>query len=113
MEIDDAGQQALACKTIAKALNAQFPQRGSNAKLIDVTASPESICRAVADLVKAMSSGIQMEFLEVHAGLENALRRLTALRGIAGEMRGIAFDKIGEGADGEKVREAQPFRDAF
>jgi hypothetical protein len=112
----DAEKQKTACMAVAQALNEQFPAHGSKAQLIDTSAGPVSICRAVGDLVNSMSGEMCGELLEIKAGVRKALRELVALDKFAGDMHSEAVKSLQEGEDGagdEASHAADPYLDAF
>jgi len=73
----NAGSQVKVCQTVAKALNREFAKSGE--EIFDTKLGPKAICLQLADLVDSLALGLNSEFLEVHASLTRALRRLTDL----------------------------------
>jgi hypothetical protein len=108
----DAATQKNICKAIAEALNRQFPQTGSKAKLIDTTASAPDMCRAVSDLMFALSTGICIEFLEIRASLEVTIRNAAVALELAKNFHGKGVAALEGSADENDTRRAAPFLEA-
>ncbi|GFR90099.1 polyprotein pp220, partial [Elysia marginata] len=83
----DAKAQEKVCRTVADVLNDEFTPGASAAdKLIDTSLGAVAVCRQVAELVHSLSTGLQTEFLEVHASLTRVLRNLEVLDEILQEL---------------------------
>lgn len=108
----DAEDQKMICKAIAGALNKQFPQTGSKAKLIDVTASPQDICRAVCDLMFGLSTGVCVEFLEIYSALEITMRNAVVALELAKNFQGEGVNRLREAVPEGEAREAEPYLEA-
>ena len=104
----DAESQKQVCRAVADALNAQFTP-GSSEKLIDVKLSPSHTCRQVADLMYAFSTGVCMEFLEVHQALELSMRNATVALEILKGLQSEGVKRIRMHVNEEDSREADAY----
>ena len=83
----DAKAQEKVCRTIADVLNDEFtPGAKKSERLIDTSLGAVSVCRQVAEIVYSLSTGLQTEFLEVHASLTRILRNLEVLNEVIKEL---------------------------
>ena len=88
----DAKSQEKVCQVIAGVLNDEFTPGVSKAheKFIDTSLSAGEICRMVGEWGHSFSTGVNTEFLAVHASVKNALRTVEIL----GEIMKELYDKI-------------------
>lgn len=88
----DANAQSKVCKTVADVLNDEFSPgvTKANEKFIDTSLGPVEICRSVGEWTHSFTSGINVEFLAVHASVKNTLRSVEILAEV---MKSI-YDKI-------------------
>ena len=107
----DAESQAKVCKALATAFNRQFsPGREGHKALIDTDGEPAYICRAVAEIVDGLGTGMRIEFMDIQAELRRLLRNMEILLTIAeqeGDRAEGAVDKSGDGELRRNVGSAQ------
>src|SRR5271166_2826301 len=92
----DAVTHEKVCRTIAKVLNDQFTPQATKAadKLIDVSLGPVAVCQQVAEWVHSFASGVNTEFLAVHASVRNALQAIQVLDQIMAELYNKITGKV-------------------
>ena len=98
--VGDAKSQEKVCRIVADVLNDEFTPGVSNdaEKFIDTSFSATEICRKVSEWSHSFASGVNTEFLAVHASVRNALRNLT----VVGEVMEKAFGQVTDAIDAAK-----------
>ena len=98
--VGDAKAQEKVCRIIADVLNDEFTPGATkdSDKFIDTSFSATEICRKVSEWSHSFASGVNTEFLAVHASVRNALRNLT----VVGEVMEKAFGQVTDAIDAAK-----------
>ena len=86
--------QLAVCRTIADVLNREF-----DPGLIDVSDDAAGICRQVYKIAHGLSTGMHMEFLEVHSSLRRTLQNLQVWHEVLRELR-QRVKHLAQSADG-------------
>ena len=106
--VGDAKSQEKVCRIVADVLNDEFTPGVTNDadKFIDTSFSATEICRKVSEWSHSFASGVNTEFLAVHASVRNALRNLVVVGEVMEKAFGLVADAIGEAKDDELARKA-------
>lgn len=103
----DAAAQEKVCTLLADGFNkAISPGRKGHKRLIDTDGEPAYVCRAVAELVDGLATGMRAEFLDIQAELRRLVRNMEILLGVADD-QGRVVEGALDGADSAVRREAQ------
>jgi len=111
----DAKSQEKICNVIAGALNAQFTPSASKPsdKFIDTSLGPVGVCRAVSEWVHSFSSGVNTEFLAVHASVRNLLKRSEIYGEVTEKLYNDILQKVDEEGSSEVKRDIAAFDEIY
>jgi hypothetical protein len=111
----DAAKQAKICKGIADALNAEFSPGATKPsdKFIDTSLGNEAICRSTGEWVHSFASGVNTEFLAVHASVRKLLAGIQVLDQVMSTAWAKVQDKIAKGSDDQLRREIESMTELY
>jgi hypothetical protein len=107
----NADAQEKVCRLVADVLNDEFTPGVTKPgeKFIDTSLGVVEMCRAVGEWVHSFASGVNTEFLAVHASVKNALREIAILDQVMAEAHSAVTRKIEESHDERLGRETDSF----
>ena len=110
-----AAAQEKVCRVIADVMNDEFSPgvKDPHRKFIDTSMSAVEVCRAVSERAHSFSSGVNVEFLAVHASIKHALRNLKLLDGVLDSAYKNLADTIEKSGDAILISRAEKFQDLF
>ena len=109
---DDAA--AKACYVIANGLNKTFTPGVTDPreKFIDDTQTPNEVCRQTLEWMNSFRSGVNTEFLAVHASVKNSLRSLQILQEMMKHLAKEIKTKARQTGDTKYLAEVNTFEEA-
>jgi hypothetical protein len=111
----EAKAQESVCRTIAKALNNEFSPGVTkhSEQFIDPSFSATEICRHVGEWAHSFASGVNTEFLAVHASVRNTLRTVELLDQIMRESYAKIQQQVEARGGPEMGRDVSPLNDVY
>ena len=111
----DAQKQDKVCRTVADVLNDEFSPGATKAsdKFIDDTLSAVEVCRQVGDWAHSFASGVNTEFLAVHASVRNLLKKIQVLDDVMERANREILKKADASKDQDMLREIEGSREVF
>jgi len=104
---ESADAQEKICQALAKGFNENItPGRKGHKRLIDTDGDASYVCRAVAELVDGLSTGMRVEFLDIQAELRRLIRNMEILLQITTDEGDAVEGKISASGDAELRRDA-------
>ena len=110
-----AEAQQKVCRVIADVLNDEFSPGATkpHEKFIDTSLSPVEMCRHVGEWAHSFSTGVNTEFLAVHASVKNTLRAVDALSAIMAEAMRKMRARVAKTGDEEQNRDLVQFEEVY
>jgi hypothetical protein len=110
-----AEAQQKVCRVIADVLNDEFSPGATkpSEKFIDTSLSPVEMCRHVGEWAHSFSTGVNTEFLAVHASVKNTLRAVDALSAIMAEAMRKMRARVAKTGDAEQNRDLVQFEELY
>ena len=110
-----AEAQQKVCRVIADVLNDEFTPGASkpSEKLIDTSLSAVEMCRHVGEWAHSFSTGVNTEFMAVHASVKNAMRQLDVLEEVMSEAMRKIRARVEKTGDGEQSRDLMPLEELY
>ena len=110
-----AEAQQKVCRVIADVLNDEFSPGATkpSEKFIDTTLSPVEMCRHVGEWAHSFSTGVNTEFLAVHASVKNTLRAVDALSAMMAEAMRKLRARVAKTGDAEQNRDLVQFEEVY
>lgn len=111
----DAASQIQVCNIVAEVLNDEFTPGVTkhSEQFIDLSLSPEELCRQVGEWAHSFAVGVNTEFLAVHASVKNSLRNLEILEQVMAEVYNKIKGRVDEAGDAKLSRETNPLHDIY
>ncbi len=103
-----AEAQKTICDDLAKGFNAHLtPGRKGHKALIDRDGDPAYVCRAVAELVDGLASGMRTEFLDIQVELRRLIRNMEILIQLADDESNAVEAAVEASGDSTLRRDAE------